>query len=216
MCGVLLGVAPLILNCQEFSDRYRPLVRALVLTDAQITLLQQMPGDVLRTGILDGAQQSKLAEIARVLQRFETSAGAVEMGLMDARDWPTGWTCPPSSRIGLYAREFDLTADQVRRLEQLQNEVRQRAADQIMEIGNLLWKLTQAGTPPAPAVITEESSRLQKQRDEGRPPRDQALVVLNEAQKAKLAALLAELELAREALDLHLVRLPSTPEVFCH
>jgi hypothetical protein len=46
----------------------------------------------------------------------------------------------------------------------------------------------------------------------GRP----ATVVLNDAQKAKVAAFEADLELGREAVELHLIATPNWGEVLCH
>jgi hypothetical protein len=66
------------------------------------------------------------------------------------------------------------------------------------------------------AAVREETAKWVKLRGEALPPRNLAMAVLNEAQKAKLAAFRANLELAREALELHLIRLPGLPEVFCH
>jgi hypothetical protein len=66
------------------------------------------------------------------------------------------------------------------------------------------------------AAVQEETAKWVKQRDEARPPRDLAMAVLSEAQKTTVAALRSDLELAREALDLHLIQVPPLTEVFCH
>jgi hypothetical protein len=212
--SLILLAGAFVLTGQQSSDRYGPLIRALALTDAQVAQLQDSLGPVL----LDGAQRVKLAETAKVLLRFGTSAGAVVMGLMDAEEWPTGWPCPISYGHGVYASEFDLTADQVQRFEQLQHDVQQRANDQLMEIGNRYWKLLagQSVESPERAALLAETSTLVKQRDQALPPRNLATAVLNETQKAKVAAFRASLELAREALELRLIRLPGLPEVLCH
>ena len=202
----LIGALSLSLFAQETVDRYEPLRRTLGLR-----------GDP-QTWQLNPAQQWKLAEIAKVLQRYQTSAGAVVLGLMDAEEWPSGWACGLNSNINAYAKEFDLTAEQVTRLGQLQQDVRQRAVDGIREIENRYAKLMPGqGIPPAEwATVQQETAKLVKRRDEARPPRDLAMALLNEAQKTQFAAFRSDLELAREALALHLVRVPPLPEVFCH
>ena len=68
----LIGALSLSLFAQETVDRYEPLRRTLGLR-----------GDP-QTWQLNPAQQWKLAEIAKVLQRYQTSAGAVVLGLLTA------------------------------------------------------------------------------------------------------------------------------------
>jgi hypothetical protein len=212
----ILLAGALVLTGQQWSDRYGPLIRALALTDAQVAQLH----DNLVPSLLDSTQRVKLAEMAKVLQRYDTSASAIVLGLMDGKEWPSGWPCfVPNARADVYSREFDLTAEQVRRFEQLQHDVRQRAVDQITEIEIRLGKLKllpgQSLPPSEWAAFSEEISKWVKQRDEARPPRELAMAALSEAQKAKLAAFRAGLELAREALELHLIRVPPLPDPFC-
>jgi hypothetical protein len=64
--------------------------------------------------------------------------------------------------------------------------------------------------------VAASASATFKQYAETRPPRDLLLAVLNDDQRAKFAAFESELILAREALELHLVRLPGLPEILCH
>jgi hypothetical protein len=226
----LLAAMSTSLAAQGPDSQYDALKNALALSDVQIAQCRQNSATptayhawdrplLPAAHVLNDAQRAKLAEIAKVLGRFQTSAGAVVMGLIPASDWPTGWPCvSPDSRIAVYAKEYDLTDDQVNRLEQLQHDVRQQAVDGLMEIGRRAWKLWASGaqTPSDTAALLEETARLVKQRDEAGPPRDLALAVLNDAQMAKLAAFRHDLELAREALELHLIQLPPLPEIFCH
>jgi hypothetical protein len=212
----ILLAGALVLTGQQWSDRYGPLIRALALTDAQVAQLH----DNLVPSLLDSTQRVKLAEMAKVLRRYDTSASAIVLGLMDGKEWPSGWPCfVPNARADVYSREFDLTAEQVRRFEQLQHDVRQRAVDQITEIEIRLGKLKllpgQSLPPSEWAAFSEEISKWVKQRDEARPPRELAMAALSEAQKAKLAAFRAGLELAREALELHLIQVPPLPDPFC-
>ena len=65
--------------------------------------------------------------------------------------------------------------------------------------------------------VVEKISDLMKQAEAVRPPHDPALAVLTDAQRATLVAFQADLELAREAVELHLIRPPVSPaEVLCH
>jgi hypothetical protein len=104
--------------------------------------------DLIPGTVLDSAQQAKLAEIAKVLQRYDTAASAIVLGLMDAEEWPAGWPCvKPYSRADNYSKEFDLTAERVRRFEKLQQDVRQRAVDHLWETGNRTSKARSASRP---------------------------------------------------------------------
>src|SRR5580704_4864613 len=134
--GFLLAGASFVLTGQVSSDHYAPLRNALSLTDAQMSQLPQVPpaparhaptggwvqaypgrvalealviahpGDLIPGSVLDSLQQAKLAEIGKVLLRWQTAAGALVLGLIDAREWPWGWACPlPSSSNGPYDQE---------------------------------------------------------------------------------------------------------------
>jgi hypothetical protein len=243
--GVLLAGAAAALTAQESSDRYGPLIRALALTDAQISQLPQelpapvraaltggrvaaysagrpampppRPGDLIRSSLLDSAQQAKLAEIAKVLQQ-ETAAGAIVLGLMDAREWPWGWTCPLYP-IGAYAPEFGLSSAQVTQFEQLEQAARQPIIEQEWAKQKRHRELLESGASEDSPEVTQlmaEISELMKQSAAVRPPHDAALAALTDAQRTKLAAFQADLELAREAAELRLVLAPWPGEGLCH
>jgi hypothetical protein len=71
---------------------------------------------------------------------------------------------------------------------------------------------------PEITALVEEVTQLRKQWEETALPRDRVLAVLNDAQKAKFAAFESDLELAREAVELHLIRQTreDLAEVLCH
>jgi Ser/Thr protein kinase RdoA (MazF antagonist) len=179
----------------------------------------QRPGDLLPESVLDSAQQFRLADIAQALQRFETAQGAVVLGLIDAREWPWGWTCPPPSFIGAYAREFDLSAAQVTQLEQLEQAARQPIVEQGWAMQKRHRELLDSGASENSPEVTQlmaEISELMKQYAAIRPPHDAALALLTGMQRARLAAFEADLELAREAVELRLVVAPWPGEALCH
>ena len=67
---------------------------------------------------------------------------------------------------------------------------------------------------PAVAEVMADIATLQKQFDAIKPPRDEALAVLDDSQKAQFAQFERALELAREAIDLRLFY-PARGEVLC-
>src|SRR5271165_4216906 len=101
---LLVAAISITLMAQAPSDRYGPLIRELALTDDQMAQLPQVspapmrtaptggrvaayaphilpvpfprPGDLIPGSVLDSAQQLKLAEIGKVLQRSQTAFGA--------------------------------------------------------------------------------------------------------------------------------------------
>lgn len=200
------------LSCALFAeapgDRYQPLRRALGMSDSQDWQLTP-------------EQQYKLADISKVLDRFQISARAVALGLIDVRDWPTGWACwfPARAPVSAFAGEFDLSATQTAQLEKAQGDLRQQNLDQLGAMWKRLHELRDSGASdgsPKVLELNSEISKLQSQYWEIRPPRDLVLAMLTDTQRAKLAAFQSELELAREALELHLIRLPGLPEILCH
>jgi hypothetical protein len=179
------------------------------------------PGDLIPGPVLDSAQQAKLAEIGKVLRRSQTAFGAVVLGLIDDSEWPWGWACPPSSSIGAYAQEFALSGVQVTEFEQLEQAARQPNLEQEWAKQKRHRELLDSGSSedsPEVKQLMAEISELMKQYFETRPPHDAALAVLNETQRARLAEFQADLELAREAVELHLIVQPAGryAEVLCH
>jgi hypothetical protein len=244
--GVWLACAPVVLTGQVSSDRYGPLIHALGLTDAQMSQLPQVPpapvrrpptggwvqnypagrmalviarpGELIPGSVLDAMQQFRLADVAKVLQRYQTSAGAVVLGLMDAPEWPWGWTCPLYP-IPVYSQEFDLSGDQVTAFEQLEHAARQPIIEQEWAKQKRHRELLDSGAGENSPEVTQlmtEISELMKQSAAVRPPRDAALAVLTGMQRARFSAFEADLELAREAAELRLVVAPWPGEALCH
>jgi hypothetical protein len=202
---ILLASLSFILAAQP----YAPLVRALKLTDAQVA-----------GAALNSAQQLKLAEIAKVLVQFATAGGAAALGLIAVHDWPTGWPCPQRfDAIGSAARQFDLSVTQVAQLEKEQQAVRRPILEEQWPKQRRRRELLEGGANENSSEAVElasEISKLQTQYSDAGPSREFILSVLNGAQKEKAAAFERDLELAREALELHLIRVPGLPEVLCH
>ena len=187
------------------QDRYASLRDKLGVADSQ-------------TGPLSAAQQRELADIAKVWERSDLAAAAIVMGLIDPGEWPAPFACP-LYQIAAYTRQFNLTAAQVTRLEELQNAARQPNLERQWELQRRHRALLESGAPENSSEIAAVMSDLTAAMNryaKTRPPRDPARSVLNAAQQAKLATFEAELELAREALELHLIELPASPEVLCH
>jgi hypothetical protein len=243
----LLAAISFSLMGQARDDRYEPLLRALALTGAQMAQLAEAPptpvrtaptggrvraynlgsrpfvlpqaGDLIPGSVLDSAQQAKLAEIGKAVQRWQTAAGAVNLGLIDAREWPWGWACPVSSDA--FVKEFALSSVQLTEFEQLQEAARQPLRDQALAMQKRRRESIDSGiseNSPELVQLTTEMSQLWKQEADTRPPHDAALAVLNETQRARLAEFQADLELAREAVALHLIVQPAgrNAEVLCH
>jgi hypothetical protein len=247
--GVLLAGAAFVLTGQVSPDRYGRLIRELALTEAQMAQLPQVPpapvrtapagarvaayaphilpvplprpGDLIPGSVLDNSQQLKLAEIGKVLHRWQAAFGAVVLGLIDVREWPWGWACPPSSSIGAYSQEFALSSVQVTEFEQLEQAARQPNLEQQWAKQKRHRELLDSGASedsPEVKQLMAEISELMKRYFEIRPPHDAALAVLNGTQRARLAEFQADLELAREAVELHLIVQPAGRdlEILCH
>jgi hypothetical protein len=249
-CTPLLAAISFSLMGQAPGDRYEPLIRALALTDAQMSQLPQVSpapvraaptggrvaayghftrpvvfpqaGDLIPGSMLDSGQQAKLAEIGKVLQRWQTAEGAFVLGLIDAREWPWGWACPlPPSTNGPYGQEFALSGVQVTEFEQLVQAALQPLREQEPAMQKRRRELLDSGASensPEVVQLTTEISQFWKREADTRPPHDAALAVLNETQRARLAEFQADLELAREAVELHLIERPAgrDAEVLCH
>jgi hypothetical protein len=242
--GLLSTVTSLSVLGQVSGNRYEALKQALGLRDSQVWQLQQVSraaitinrptpaaarrainrtnvltqnGYSLRDPILDDSQQTKLAVIEKVLDRSDTASLAITLGLISAQRWPGRSLCYYPIRA--YASELGLSESQVWQLERLQQAAREPLYAQITEKENRrLEFLNSGGSADSPTVVQliSEISKLQKQAAETRPERDLALAVLDDTQKAKLAAFETALQLAREAIELGLTPDPPKGEVLCH
>ena len=154
----------------------------------------------LRNPTLDASQQAKLAEIAKVLDRWRTASEAIATGLIRVSQWPGSSACLPYP-IRAFASEFELSVAQVEQFEGLQ-----RAAEEP------IWVRIREKEK---AQLASEVSKLSQQIAAIRPPRDLAIAVLNDAQRAQLAAFETAMTLAREAIEMKLIPASSVGEVLC-
>lgn len=166
--------------------------------------------------MLDETQRAKLAEIEKVLNRGSMATQAVVRGLMTAGDWPGMPLCP--TRIEASRSELNLSDAQVAEFERIEQAARQPVEQQIWQKADLHRALLNSGSredSPAVVEVMADIAKLQKQFDEIKPPREQVLAVLDDAQKAKLAEFQRALELVREAIELRLFY-SVRGEVFCN
>ncbi len=118
--------------------------------------------------------------------------------------------------------KFGLSDSQVRQLVQLKRAAREPLYAQIKEKEKRRSELLSSGiSADSPAVVqlVSDISKLWEQvarTSVTRPPRDLALAVLDEAQRAKVAAFETALQLASEAIDLGLIPDTTKGEVLCH
>jgi hypothetical protein len=199
---------------------------ALGLTEMQIwQLRQQKPAagrrradfdkdslnQALANPILDASQQAALAGIVKILNHLNMASEAIVAGLISPRQWPGSTLCPSS--IASNPSEFSLSDSQVRQLERLRDAARQPLDAQIAEQEKVRADLLNSGLPTDQA--TGAISKSRQQWSETAPPRDLAIAVLDQTQRATLAAFETALQLVREAIDLNLIPDPSKGEVLC-
>lgn len=167
--------------------------------------------------LLDDSQRAKLAEIRKVLDRWDAAELAIAFGLIGERQWPGGPQCPV--RSSAYAAELGLSEFQIRQFDQLRHHAQEPLWEQIREDEAQRMKLLDSGVSadsPAVAELISDVSRLQAQVGKTGPPHDLALAVLDGAQRANLAAFETALQLAGEAIELGLIPKPAMGEVLCH
>ncbi len=120
--GLLFAAIWSSLPAQVPASRYDALKDVLGLSGAQLAQLMQGSPDPPTDRVLDTSQKTKLAEIARVLDRPVEASGSIALGLIDAKQWPGRSLCYYPARS--YASELNLSESQVWRFEQLQEEAR--------------------------------------------------------------------------------------------
>ena len=170
----------------------------------------------LQNPILDAAQQAKLAELVKVLDRSRAASEAIVTGVISAGHWPGQTLC--LYPIHVYMSEFDLSDSQVRRFELLQEGAREPMYAQIAELEKDRSELLNSGLrvdSPAVIQLTSDISKLHVHLAATRPPRDLALAVLDDAQKARLADFETALDLVREAIEIKLIPTPPKGEILC-
>jgi hypothetical protein len=179
--------------------------------------LQKQTADSLRDQVLNDSQRAKLAVIQKVLQNWHLASAAIVLGLISPQQWPGGTLC--YYPIPTYSSELGLSGSQVRQFEQLQQAAREPLYAQIKEKENNRLELLNSGVSadsPIVVQLVSEIARLRNQVALASPRRDRALAILDDAQKAKLAAFETDLELASQAIELGLIPIPLKGEVLCH
>jgi hypothetical protein len=170
--------------------------------------------------LLYDSQRSKLAEIAKVLDRSDAADLTIGLGLINQRRWPGDTLCFPGAiRVYAsypYAAELGLTPSQVTRFEEIQRDASAPLWAQVREKVMQREELLHSGaTADAPAVaqLGSDMNKLQAQIN-ARPRQDLARAVLDGTQRAKLAAFETVLQLAHEAIELGLIR-PRVGDPLC-
>ncbi len=166
--------------------------------------------------VLDDSQRTKLAEIKKVLDRWDAAELAIGFGLIREQQWPGGPQCP---RPSAYAAELGLSEFQIRQFDQLRDDAQEPLWAQIREKAAQRMALLDSGLSadsPAAAQLGSDIDKLQAQVVKTGPPHDLALAVLDGAQKAKLAEFETALQAASEAIELGLIPKPAMGEILCH
>ena len=133
---------------------------------------------------------------------------ALVMELTSAYQWPRH-LCPRETHGAV--SDLDLTSTQ---LLELQNQRQSAGSSLVPEIAWREWRQTVSGYPDSPAVI-KAISELPALREQAAGRRDDALAVLNDAQKAKLAEFESALQLLSEARALRLIPCLGCGEALC-
>lgn len=233
---ILRGVLLLAASVNTFSQE--SLKNALALTESQVWLIQQkkpkparidahgpanLPKpysesllEALQNPILDASQQAKLAEIVKVLDRWKMASEAIAAGLIDAGQWPGYTLCFFSLRA--FPEELGLSELQVSRLEELQRIAQAPEWAQIREKAMRRDEFLNSGLRKDSAEVIQlnsDISKLSKLLATTKPARNLTLGVLDEVQKAKLAAFEIDLKLTGEAIQFKLIPAIQKGEILC-
>jgi hypothetical protein len=217
LCGLLFLVAPLCVLSQESGSRFEALKQALALSDAQMSQLQQRSKGLAATGMLDDSQRAKLANITKILDRFDAAAVSIAFGLITEKQWPGGPLCVYPFRTYV-STAFDISQSQIEQIEQIMRDANKPLWVLIRAKAMRRSELLNSGaSADAPEVVELglETNELQV-RANARPPREAVLAILDDNQKAKLAVFETELQVAREAIALGLIPAPVMYEILCH
>jgi hypothetical protein len=163
----------------------------------------------LQNPILDASQQNKLAEIVKVLDRWNMASEAIVLGLINLQQWPGTMQC-----FSPHRSEFGLSDSQQREIHQL-HEPLKKAIAQKEEERLKLALISRLRADSAEVVqVDADISRLRLEWT-AEPLRGQIKAVLNDAQKAKLAEFEAGLQLVREAIEMKVIPIPPKGEPLC-
>ncbi len=185
----------------------------------RMPILPAQNEDALR--ILDDSQRDKLAAIQKLLDRWE-GAVTIGLGLIEERQWPGGVICviyPIRTYANLaYASELGLTPSQVDQFERIQMDAAAPLWAQVRDKDMQRTALLRSGVSADAPEMVHLGSDINKLQAlvNARPRHDLALAVLDEPQKAKIAALETTLRAASEAIELNLIPAPRRGEPLCH
>ncbi len=170
---------------------------------------EELLDEALHNPILDASQQAKLAEIAKVLDRWNMASEAMVAGLINVQQWPGGISC-----IVPHPSEFGLSDSQRKELEQIHAPLKAAIAEKDAE--RLKLRLI-SGLRSDSAEIAQVDAEISELRAKwsSEPLRSLSRAVLNDAQMAKLAAFEVDLKLVREAIELKLIPDPPKGEPLC-
>jgi DNA polymerase III gamma/tau subunit len=212
--NLLLAAVPLCLTAQVPEGDYERLKDALSLTDVQLSQCRRDvrydPGKIDR--ILKESQRLKLRAIVERLSRSEAEwALARWLAMDDGVEWPARWC---DDRMSTHEDQLGFSSSQKERLWELKQRARPeaiRVANEQLRQGWLEKSGSGATVPLGIATPKENLAMLLWELPPQKLPRDVAMSLLNDTQKARAAELENALELLREARSLGLVR-PHTPD----
>jgi hypothetical protein len=169
--------------------------------------------EALHNPILDASQQTKLAEIVKVLDRSAMASEAIAAGLIQEEQWPGQALCPVQLRS--HSPDLDLSESQLSLLAELRRAAEAPIFEQLRVIAMHRDELLKSYAADSPEVKTTDNSKLYQQLVAIRHQRDLAFSVLDDAQKSKLAAFENDLKLTYEAMHLKLIPYIAKGEVLC-
>jgi hypothetical protein len=165
----------------------------------------------LQNPILDGSQQAKLAEIVKVLDRWDIASEAIVLGLIDVEQWQGSMGCfgfgPHPSALGV----SDLQRQELERIHEPLKTALAEKGVQRLELRLI------SGLREDSAAILQIHAEIQELRAKWShdPLGSLSLAVLTDAQRAQLAAFELDLKLVREAIELKLIPAPPKGEPLC-
>jgi hypothetical protein len=152
-----------------------------------------------------------------VLDRYDAAATSIALGLITEKQWPGGTLCVYPIRAYV-SSAFDLSESQIEQIEEIMRDANKPLWVLIRAKAMRRSELLNSGASedsPEVAELGREANELPV-RVSARPPREVVLAILDDNQKAKLAAFEADLQVAREAIALELIPAGVTSEILCH
>jgi hypothetical protein len=214
LCNLLFIAVPLCLTAQVLKGGYERLKDLLGLTDSQLSqCLQDVrydPGKIDR--MLTESQRSKLLAIVQRLSRSEAEwALARWLGLDHGVEWPAYWC---DDRMSIHEDQLGFSDSQKQRLWEWKQSTQPetiRAANERLRQVWLEMSASEATVPLGQATPKQNLAMLLWEFPPQKLPRNIAMNLLNDTQKAVAIELENALELLQEARSLGLLW-PHTPD----